>query len=262
MMLPCSQKEVIRGTGQSVTERSTDVLLVVSAHAADFVWRAAGAIALTVEHGRTAHVVCLTYGERGESASAWRQGKSIGEIKALRRSEAEQAATTLGATIEFLDAGDYPLRVTDSLLTRLVEVYRTIRPTTVLTHTLLDPYNKDHVRAAEATMEARILAQAAGFPASGEPIGAPALFLFEPHQPEQCGFRVDVLLDITRVFDKKLKAMECMAAQTHLYDYYNDLARRRGVQLRRNAGPNLGFTTTDTAEAFSRVYPQVADQLA
>lgn len=244
-----------------MSERSTSALLVVSAHAADFVWRSAGAIALTVEQGGEAHVVCLTYGERGESASAWREGRSLDEIKDLRRSEAEQAAAALGATIEFMDAGDYPLRITDSLLARMVEVYRTIRPTTVLTHTLQDPYNNDHVRAAEVALEARILAQAAGFPASGEPIGAPPVFLFEPHQPEQCGFRVDVLLDITKVFDKKRKAMECMVAQTHLYDYYHDLARRRGVQLRRNAAPNLGLITTDTAEAFSRMYPQVTDHL-
>ena len=35
-------------------------LLVVSAHAADFVWRAAGYIALATAAGGTAHVVCLS----------------------------------------------------------------------------------------------------------------------------------------------------------------------------------------------------------
>jgi len=70
--------------------------LVVSAHAADFVWRAGGAIALAAARGETVTVVCLSFGERGESASAWRAGKTLEEIKALRRGEAENAAAVLG----------------------------------------------------------------------------------------------------------------------------------------------------------------------
>ncbi len=42
--------------------------LVISAHSADFVWRAGGAIALHAAKGYDVTVVCLSYGERGESA--------------------------------------------------------------------------------------------------------------------------------------------------------------------------------------------------
>ena len=64
-------------------------LLVVSAHAADFVWRAAGYIALTTAAGGTAHVVCLSYGERGESPGAWKQpGMTLDRVKEIRRAEA------------------------------------------------------------------------------------------------------------------------------------------------------------------------------
>ena len=69
------------------TQEST---LVVSAHAADFVWRAGGAIALAAARGHRVTVLCLTYGERGESASAWRAGKTLEEIKALREDEASR----------------------------------------------------------------------------------------------------------------------------------------------------------------------------
>ena len=48
-------------------------ILVVSAHAADFVWRAGGAIALYAERGYHVRIVCLSFGERGESAKMWRQ---------------------------------------------------------------------------------------------------------------------------------------------------------------------------------------------
>jgi 4-oxalomesaconate hydratase len=235
--------------------------LVISAHAADFVWRAGGAIALAASRGERVKVVCLSYGERGESASAWRAGKTLEEIKELRRAEAEKAASTLGAEIEFLDAGDYPLRGTDELTDRVVRVYRDVKPDVVLTHTLADPYNEDHPTAGQLALRARILAQAIGYPAPGDPLGAPPVFLFEPHQPEMCGFKPDVLLDITPVFDTKRKAMECMAAQQHLWDYYTDLAKRRGTQLKRNAGPNLGLPQDARGEAYMRVFPQVTEAL-
>ena len=198
-------------------------------------------MALAAARGAGVTVLCLSYGERGESAKAWREGRQLEEIKALRRQEASQAAAALGAAIEFADAGDYPLRESDDLIDSIVRTYRRVQPAVVLTHALADPYNYDHPAAARMALQARVLAQAIGYDAPGEPAGAPPVFLFEPHQPEQCDFRPQVLLDITTVFDVKRKAMECMNAQEHMWDYYTDLARRRGVQLQRNAGPNLGL---------------------
>jgi 4-oxalomesaconate hydratase len=236
-------------------------VLVVSAHAGDFVWRAGGAIALAAARGAEVTVLCLSYGERGESARAWRDGKKLDEIKALRRDEAASAAGVLGASIEFLDAGDYPLIESAGLVDEIVRCYRRTEPEVVLTHALADPYNPDHPAAARMALQARVLAQAIGYDAPGSPLGAPPVFLFEPHQPEQCDFKPQVLLDITEVFAVKRQAMECLAAQQHMWDYYTDLATRRGVQLRRNAGPNLGLAQTCMAEAYMRVYPQVTGTL-
>ncbi|MER6372679.1 PIG-L deacetylase family protein [Streptomyces mirabilis] len=240
------------------TPRST---LVITAHAGDFVWRAGGAIALAASRGEKVTIACLTYGERGESAKAWREGNSLAEIKEIRRAEAEAAASTLGARVRFLDAGDYPLLVTQELTDQLVRIYRDTQPDVVLTHPLDDPYNGDHPAAARMALDARVLAQAIGYPSEGEIIGAPPVFFFEPHQPEMCGFRPEVLLDITPVWETKRKAMECLAAQQHLWDYYTDLGKRRGVQLKRNAGPNLGLPHATYGEAYMRPYPQVTEEL-
>jgi 4-oxalomesaconate hydratase len=236
-------------------------VLVISAHAGDFVWRAGGAMALASARGAAVTVVCLSYGERGESAKAWREGKQLAQIKELRRAEASRAAAVLGASIEFLDAGDYPLRETPDLVDAIVRCYRRVEPGVVLTHALADPYNPDHPAAARMALQGRVLAQAIGYDAPGEPLGAPPVFLFEPHQPEQCDFKPQVLLDITEVFGVKREAMECLKAQQHMWDYYTDLARRRGTQLRRNAGPNLGLAHTTMAEAYMRLYPQVTGVL-
>jgi 4-oxalomesaconate hydratase len=218
-------------------------------------------MALAASRGAAVTVLCLTYGERGESARAWRDGMELAEFKELRRAEAAKAADVLGASIEFLDAGDYPLAESAGLVDQIVRCYRRIEPAVVLTHPLADPYNPDHPAAARMALQARVLAQAAGYDAPGEPLGAPPVFLFEPHQPEQCGFKPEVLLDITSVFPVKRRAMEALVAQQHMWDYYTDLATRRGVQLRRNAGPNLGLPHNTMAEAYMRVYPQVTDVL-
>ena len=236
-------------------------LLVVTAHPGDFVWRAGGAIALAASRGERAVIACLSFGERGESASAWRAGKSLAEIKELRRAEGQIAADALGAEVQFFDAGDYPLRESDDLIARLIDLYREVQPAVVLTHAAADPYNMDHPKAAEIALHARVLAQAPGVAGPGEVIGAPPVFAFEPHQSEVCGFVPNVLLDISDVWEKKVAAMNALGAQGHLVEYYTDLGRRRGVQAKRNSGPNLGLPVHAYAEAYQRYYPQVTSEL-
>ena len=75
--------------------------LVVSAHSADFVWRAGGAIASHAKQGWKVKIVCLSYGERGESAKLWRQsGMTLEKVKAARQEEAQRAADILGGEVE------------------------------------------------------------------------------------------------------------------------------------------------------------------
>ena len=236
-------------------------LLVVTAHPGDFVWRAGGAMALAATQGDRAVVACLSFGERGESAKLWGEGATLDQVKAARRAEGDAAAAILGAEIEFLDAGDYPLVETPDLLARLVDLYRSVRPAIVLTHGLADPYNDDHPTAGAIARRARQYAQAAGVPGPGDVIGAPPVFSFEPHQSEQCGFVPTVLLDVTTVWERKRRAMEVFVTQHHLWDYYTDLGRRRGVQAARNSGPNLGLPVDAYAEAYERVFPQVTGRL-
>jgi 4-oxalomesaconate hydratase len=238
-----------------------EAMLVVSAHVGDFVWRAGGAIALHARRGFEVHVLCLAYGERGESARLWRQGMTLDEVKAARHGEAVAAAEVLGATLHTFDAGDYPLLETPELLDRVVRLYRSVMPSLVLTHAERDPWNRDHEAAHSVATRARVIAQAPGYDPGNDVLGAPPVFLFEPHQTEYSGFMPDVLLDITEVWDRKLEAMRCMEGQQHLWGYYTEVARRRGAQARRNSGPNLGLPATTLGEAYQRLFPQVTTEL-
>ncbi|AGB82205.1 Uncharacterized proteins, LmbE homologs [Serratia rubidaea] len=236
--------------------------LVVSAHSADFVWRAGGAIALHGQQGYQVHIVCLSFGERGESAKLWRKGAMTEQkVKAARQEEACAAAEILGASIEFFDLGDYPLRADKEQLFRLADVFRRVQPHFVLTHSQKDPYNYDHPLACNLTQEARIIAQAEGY-RPGEPIvAAPPVYLFEPHQPEQCEWKPDVLLDITSVWDKKYQAIQCMAGQEHLWEYYTRVAQQRGVQAKRNVGIASGKNIV-YGEGYQSIFPRVTEDLA
>ncbi len=233
--------------------------LVITAHPGDFVWRAGGAIALHARKGYRVKIACLSYGERGESQWAWKKaGVSLEEVKAQRKVEAAEAARVLGAEIEFFDAGDYPLRATEAILDRLIDIYHEVKPAFVLTHSLNDPYNVDHPEATRLAQEARIIAQAAGHkPDPTRAYAAPPVFLFEPHQPEQCDFKPNVILNIDDVWETKRAAFEVLAAQKHLWDYYTRVALNRGMQGGRNSGRAMTY-----GEAYQRLFPMVLEELA
>jgi 4-oxalomesaconate hydratase len=233
-------------------------LLAIGAHAADFVWRAGGALALTASNGGTASVIALSYGERGESGELWKEpDQTIENVKRVRHEEAERAATALGADFRCLDLGDYPLEVEGEALTALTDAIRELAPEVIVTHTDRDPFNPDHPVAFHAVERARALAAGAGVSSAFPTIAPPALFLFEPHQPELCNFMPTTFVDITPVIDRKLAAMAEMKAQQYLQTYYAQRAEQRANHARRVSGNK----EIRHAEAFMRVLPQVLTEL-
>lgn len=236
--------------------------LIISAHAADFVWRCGGAIALHQKLGYDVTVACLSYGERGESARLWKDGKSLDQVKSIRRTEAENAAKALNVhDIQFLDLGDYPLDLGRDAQDRVVDIIRAVQPSFMMTHSRYDPYNTDHMRTMEFTLTCRMIAQAWGHNPAEKVLGAPQLYLFEPHQTEQMGWKPDTFLDITDVWDNKRAAIESMEGQQHLWDYYTNVAQNRGNHFRRNSGGMSGGRAAQYAEAFQSVFPRTVDEL-
>lgn len=233
-------------------------LLVIGAHSADFVWRAAGAVAVATARGGSATVIALSYGERGESGELWKEpGQTVERVKQLRHAEATRAADAVGASFQCLDLGDYPLRVDDAAIERLTAIITELVPDVILTHTDRDPFNPDHPVAYIATERARQLASGAGVASAFTTIRPPELLLFEPHQPELCGFMPTTFLDITAVFEQKQQAMAAMGAQGYLRQYYTERAAHRANHARRISGN----AKIKYAEAFQRVIPHVVGAL-
>ncbi|WP_136634828.1 PIG-L deacetylase family protein [Pseudooceanicola onchidii] len=237
--------------------------LVISAHAADFVWRCGGAIALHADRGYDVTVLCLSFGERGESAKLWkREGMTLDRVKTVRRQEAEAAAQALGvADLVCLDLGDYPLEFSTDNKMKIVDVIRRVQPAFMLSHSQYDPYNTDHMNTTNAVLECRMIAQAWGHNPGEKVLGAPQLYLFEPHQTEQMGWKPDTFLDITPVWDKKRAAIECMQGQEHLWDYYTRVAQQRANHFKRNSGGQSGGRDCRYAEGFQSIFPRTVDEL-
>ncbi|WP_226623546.1 PIG-L deacetylase family protein [Alloyangia pacifica] len=236
--------------------------LILSAHAADFVWRCGGAIALHAELGYEVTVACLSFGERGESARLWKEGKSLQQVKGIRRGEAEKAAEALGVhELVCFDKGDYPLQLDRVDKDALVDLIRKVQPKFMMSHSQYDPYNTDHMYMSQVSLECRMIAQAWGHNPGEAVLGAPQLYLFEPHQTEQMGWKPDTFLDITPVWEKKRKAMECNEGQLHLWDYYTRVAQQRANHFKRNSGGMSGGRDCTYAEGFQSIFPRTVDEL-
>jgi 4-oxalomesaconate hydratase len=237
-------------------------MLVIGAHSADFVWRSGGVVAVTAANGGTAKVIALSYGERGESGELWKDQdpahpQTVENVKKIRHGEAERAAAALGAEFECLDLGDYPLEIDKDALMLIADKIREFAPDVLITHTDTDPFNPDHPVAFAAVSRARGLAAGGGVPSAFAIVTPPALYLFEPHQPELCNFTPTTFVDITSVIDNKVAAMSEMKAQKYLQTYYRERADHRGNHARRSSARS----EIKQAEAFQRMTPQVVDAL-
>ena len=237
-------------------------MLVVSAHAADYVWRAGGTIAKYIKHGAEVHLVVLSFGGRGESNDLWMQpGATAESVKAVRRAETEAAADILGIkNIEFWDLQDYPIVTDDALTDRLVGKIRLIRPDIILTHDRMgaDVLNPDHNHVSQWVFQCSILANSAGVRTEGlSNTTQMRLYGFEPHQTELSKFVPGSFVDITETYEQKVAAMKCFKAQSHLIQYYTDRAFLRGNHARRISGNQ----SCKYAECFSNFFPVVGDEL-
>lgn len=235
-------------------------LLVVSAHAADFVWRTGGTIAKYVKGGANISLVVLSYGARGESNDLWNvEGQTMDNVKSIRKAELLEAAGHLGVKdVEIWDFEDYHMRINEERMNRLTAHIRKVKPHNIISHGPRDAFNPDHETVSKYVFDASVLSTSNGVRIEGTTTAKQArLFGFEPHQSEISDFKPDVIIDITDVYDRKVAAMNCFKAQGHLIDYYGAKAALRGNHARRCSG-NGSFKY---AEAFSRFFPYVGGEL-
>ena len=163
----------------------------------------------------------------------------------------------LGASIEFLNYGDYPLLCGRERIDALARIIRRHRPEILLTHWKTDPFNVDHQETAAAVLRAATMAAVPGFdhPEGAHPF--PHAFGFEPTIPRNdvTGFVPDTYVDIGEVFETKMAALAKLRSQTKLVRLYTQWAEYRGAQASQWRGRPVRY-----AEAYQRFTAWVGAQ--
>ena len=233
-------------------------ILVVSAHAADYVWRAGGTIAKYVQSGANVSVVALSLGVRGESNDLWKSdNQSSANVAQIRRGETLKAAGILGITdFELWDLQDYPIPITTEVEERIIKKIREVQPDVILTHDKYDILNPDHNSIHNLVFRCSIMSNSKGVLTQGlKATKQMKIYGFEPHQTELSNYKPSCFIDITDTYEQKVEAMNCFQAQKALIEYYSQRASMRGNHARRVSGEG----SYQYAESFSAVFPSVLD---
>jgi LmbE family N-acetylglucosaminyl deacetylase len=232
----------------SVPERHPDPprsgarVLALHAHPDDVEFQCAGTLLLLGEAGCELTVATMTPGDCGSAEHG------PDEIAAIRRAEAREAATLLGAEYACLEFRDLAIFNDDESRRRVVEALRRYRPDLILTAPPSD-YLADHEMTSALVRDACFCASAPNYATRqwdpAPPLEAiPHLYFVDPlegrdraGEPVTPHFHVDV----TRVFDRKRAALACHASQRnwllrqHGIDEYLDAqerwSRRRGAEV-------------------------------
>lgn len=234
-------------------------LMIIGCHALDYLSKSGGAIAQCMKNGGTVKVVCLTCGERGEANAIWKEGDRVTEayVRERKRSEAQRAASILGADIEFMDFRDHCLEMTQDKVMAISELIREFAPTVFLTHFMTDQANPDHMVAGRMALSA-LACVCEGELYQESQLTRPQIFLFEPAKPDMEKFNPDTYIDITEVMDQKKQAMACVETQKYLIPVCEERDTYRGTLIRLLTGNR----EIQYAEGFLRVTPYIGKSLS
>lgn len=221
-------------------------ILIITAHPDDAEFGVAGSVAKwTAEGQRVVYVVC-TCGEKGTSDRSLTPER----LATIRRREQRDAAALLGIEeVVFLDYRDQELEDTPDFRKEIVRQIRRYGPRTVVTS---DPYrryiwHRDHRIVGQVVLDAI-------YPYARDYLAYPDLIDegLEPHKVSEVLFfaaeDINLRLDITATFDKKLAALRCHQSQTKEFSM-EDL----GSWLRDRCRKMAKGETFELAEAFYRV---------
>ena len=203
--------------------------LVIGAHPDDADFGAGGLVALWTSRGCAVTVVCVTDGDSGGfDPDVPRQ-----DVPGLRRDEQRAAAAELGVTdVRFLGRPDGFVVADVDLRRELARLVRELRPEVVVTHApernyrFVYLYHPDHLATGAAALAAVYpdARNAFAFPELGlEPWTVPAVWQFG-------GPVDDLAVDVTDVFEAKVRACSAHDSQTPMLD------RSMEAELREDLG--------------------------
>lgn len=198
-------------------------VLAVGAHPDDVELGCGGTLAVLADQGYRTGVLHLTRGERGTRGSV-----------EVRRAEAEQAASALGAAkMQILDCGDGALRTGEGEEDELIAVIRAWKPEIVLAPAARDRH-PDHGRAHRLTVDACFYAGLARRGA-GEPHRPGSVFSYPQHDLAEPAF----IVDVTAGWQRKMAALDAYQSQIHPTDQGSDREQRPSEPQTKVSSPGF-----------------------
>ncbi|MBN1994787.1 MAG: PIG-L family deacetylase [Anaerolineae bacterium] len=208
--------------------------MVIVAHPDDPEFFCGGIIALWCKHGTEMSYLILTNGNKGSDDPEMTPEK----LTAIRKKEQQAAADVLGVKqVIYFDERDGELQHTLGLRQRVVAEIRRHQPDVVITQ---DPSryffenryinHADHRAAGEVTIDAV-------FPAARNRMYHPELLDLglEPHTVKEVYLtgteRANLWVDISEVFDLKIKAIRCHVSQVRDPDNLYERIKERNTTL-------------------------------
>jgi LmbE family N-acetylglucosaminyl deacetylase len=241
-------RDEVGGNGR---DDGVERVLVVTAHPDDVDFGAAGTVATLTEAGIEVSYCIVTDGDAGGFDAAVPRSA----IPAIRQAEQRAAAEVVGVSeVHFLGHPDGGVMPTIELRRDISRVIRQVRPQRVITqspernYTRIYASHPDHLATGEAAL-------CAVYPDARNPF-AHAELLDEGYEPwsvrevwMMIGMRPDVYVDITDVFDRKMKALLSHVSQMPDPDGLEPRIREWGEAIARSGK----LPTGRLAEGFQRV---------
>lgn len=171
-------------------------------------------------------IVHMTPGEKGHPTL------TPGEYLPMRLADARASAEFIGAHVEVLPYKDGELKATDEAGWRVADLIRKYQPTVIITH-WQGSLHQDHTATHEIVRQAIFKASLPAFQRE-YPAHRPSLLLYSENWEDMEGYRADIYLDVSEVFDDYLKLLKTHAlmreryASFRYYDYYEALGQMRG----------------------------------
>lgn len=166
-------------------------LLLVGAHVGDMDFTAGHLALLHAKAGEDVTLLDLTAGEGGHP------GRERAVYRAQKLNEAKEAAAHFGARCRVLDYADGDLVASDEVARSVASVIDEENPAVIVTH-WRGTFHRDHANCYFAVERALEL--------HGK--GGPQLFYAENWEDAD-GFRADVVVDISDVFDEWIAGARC-----------------------------------------------------
>ncbi|MFA6816351.1 MAG: PIG-L deacetylase family protein [Lentisphaeria bacterium] len=193
------------------------VAMAIACHPDDIEFMMAGTLIRLRDAGYEVHYMNIANGSLGTNSMSYE------EIVCMRREEAMNAAKIMGAVYHESICDDLEVLYTPQLLAKVVEVFRQVEPSILLTHGPYD-YMEDHINAGRLAVSAAFCRGMTNFkcdrsiPATLQDV---AVYHSQPHSLTDSLRRVvkpDFFVDITSTMEEKKAMLSCHKSQKEWLD--------------------------------------------